>query len=324
MRHPWRLGAAWGSTAVACLACPALARGAEPTRGLELEWRGPPGCPNEAWARKAIAAYLNQRKLDAFKPMAVRVEITAVPGGRFRATLSIGGGASGDRVFEGATCARVGDAAVLIVALMLDPVEVVTQMDVPPADTRPPSAPAEGAHRAAEQRSPMRIEIAFQALGDAGSLPEPSVGAGLSAGVRTARGSLHTDLVAWVPRRAFGGPTAASGGEIGLYTTSLRGCWGGMNALGLALAPCARAEGGLSSGSGFGIAEPATSRRFWAAAFLGVTIRQPSSERLGAWLTVEGGVPFVRTSYVIEEFGTVFRAGWVLGRVSFGLAWSFP
>jgi hypothetical protein len=30
----------------------------------------------------------------------------------------------------------------------------------------------------------------------------------------------------------------------------------------------------------------------------------------------------LRPNYVIEELGTVFRAGPLLGRVSFGLAWT--
>ena len=328
MRLDWRLGAARTSACLACLAFPAVTRGAEPARGLELEWRAPPGCPNDAWARKAIEAYLGHRKIDAFKPIAVHVAIAAVTGGRWRAELSIGGGASGDRVFEGATCARVGDAAVLIVALMLDPVQVVTQIEAPGAEAPPstPVAPSESSRRAADGRAAGRLELAVQATGDAGSLPEPTVGAGLAAGVRFGRSLVQADIVAWVPRRAYGGPTAASGGEIQLYTASVRGCSAAIGALksGLVFEPCARAEGGLTIGRGFGIAEPVTSLSPWVAVFAGLSIRQTSSESLGAWLSVEGGVPFVRPNYVIEEFGTVFRAGPVLARVSFGLAWSFP
>ena len=297
------------------------ARGAEPSRGIELEWRAPPGCPDEAWARKAIDAYLGQRVHGSFKPIAVRVDITAAPGGRWRAALSAGGGANGSRTFEGGTCARVGDAAVLIVALMLDPVQVVAQMEPRREAPRAPPVLAETT-RAVEAPDSTRVELSVKAAGDAGSLPEPTVGAGLGAGLRSGRLSMELDLVAWVPRRAFGGPTPASGGEIQLYTASLRGCLGTIQAVGLALAPCLRGEGGLSSGTGFGIAEPVTTHNAWGAAFLGLLIRQPGAERLGAWLAIEAGVPFVRPNYVIEEFGTVFRAGSVLGRVSFGLAWS--
>jgi hypothetical protein len=326
MGHPWRRSAAWGSIGLACSACPDAAHAAEPAHAIELTWRAPAGCPNEAWARKAIDGYLGHRKIEAFKPIAVRVEITAAAGGRWRAALSMRGGASGDRAFEGATCARVGDAAVLIVALMLDPVEVVAQMDTARDDDARPASPllAENGRRAAAGRSPVRFDLAVLATGDAGSLPQPTVGAGVAAGVHMSHISLQADVVAWIPRRAFGGPTGASGGEIGLYTASVRGCLAAMGALGLALAPCLRAEGGLASGTGFGIAEPTTTRNFWGAAFVGLSIRQASTERLGAWLAVEGGVPFVWPNYFIEEFGTVFRAGPVLGRVSFGLAWSFP
>jgi hypothetical protein len=325
MRHRWRLEAGW--VCLACSACPAFARAAEPGHGIELVWHAPSGCPDEAWARKAVDAYLGHRKRDAFKPIAVRVAITAVPGGRWRATLSLGGG-SGDRVFEGGTCARVGDAAVLIVALMLDPVEVVTQIETPGAAApRVPAATADaGGRRAADGRPPRSVQVAIQAAGDAGSFPEPTVGAGLAGGVRIGRASFLADVVAWIPRRAFGGPTAGSGGDIGLYTASLRGCFTAMRAYEgrIALEPCFRLEGGLASGRGFGIAEPMTTHPAWGAAFVGLSIRQMSTESLGAWLSVEGGVPFLRPNYVIEQFGTVFRASPVLARLSFGLAWSFP
>jgi hypothetical protein len=144
--------------------------------------------------------------------------------------------------------------------------------------------------------------------------------------VRIGRTLIEADVVAWVPRRAFGGPTAGSGGEIGLYTASLRGCVAAVRLLErrLALEPCVRVEGGLASGSGFGIAEPVTSHNPWGAAFVGLSLRQLSAESLGGWLLVEGGVPFLRPNYVIEDFGRVFRAGPVLARVSLGLAWSFP
>jgi len=322
MWRPRRLGAAGAALCLATLAAPPRAD-AEPSRGVDLEWRAPPGCPDEAWARTAIDAYLGQRAHESFKPIAVRVEITAAPGGRWRAALSVGGGANGSRTFEGATCSRVGDAAVLIVALMLDPVEVVAQME-PRVEAPRGAPPVAEEPRVVERPDATRIELAVQAAGDAGSLPEPTLGAGLGAGLRSGRLSMELDLLAWVPRRAFGGPTPSSGGEIRLYTASLRGCWGSMRGLGLVLAPCARAEGGISSGTGFGIAEPASSQNFWGAAFLGFLIRQASVQRLGAWLAIEGGVPFARPNYVIEEFGTVFRAAPVLGRVSLGLAWSFP
>jgi hypothetical protein len=222
---------------------PGVARAAEPGRGISLEWHAPPGCPDEVWARGAIDGYLGHRKADAFKPMTVRVDITAAPAGRWRAQLSMGGGASGDRVFEGATCARVGDAAVLIVALMLDPTEVVTQIEspraeAPRADTSgaaPNAANEDGQHSVGRDAS--RFELAVLATGDVGSLPEPSVGAGLAGGVRFGRVLVQADAVAWVPRRAYGGPTASSGGEIGLYSASLRGCFTFTGALesGLAL-----------------------------------------------------------------------------------------
>jgi len=327
MRNRWRLGAAGASLCLASAAWPAIATAAPLGRGIELAWVAPAGCPDEAWATQAIQGYLGQRKLDSAKPVDVRVEIAPIAGGRFRAAISLEGGARGDRRFEGATCARVADAAVLIVALMFDPVEVVAQMETPPAGPRSadvvPSPEAQPS--STDGRAARNFELAFQAAGDVGSLPEPTVGAGIAAGVRFGRTLLSADAMAWFPRRAVAGPNAESGGEISLYTASVRGCFAALRVWEstFELDPCVRAEAGLSSGQGFGIAEPSSSTNPWGAVFVGLALRQLTTASLAAYLAVEGGVPFLRPNYIIEDFGTVFHAGPVLARVSFGLEWTF-
>jgi hypothetical protein len=276
------------------------------------------------WARAALDGYLGRRQADAFKHIAVRVELSSTPSGRFRAVLVLDDGNGGDRRFEGATCARVADAAVLIVALMLDPMEVAAQIETPPAvPRREASASSEARHRAPDDAA---FDLGIEAAGDVGSLPEPSVGAGVVAGFRTGRVLVELDAVAWVPRRVYGGPTPGGGGEIGLYTAGLRGCFAAFRSSqsGISLEPCVRLEGGIATGQGFGIAEPVSTKNPWGAAFLGVSLRQWSTASLGGWLAVEGGVPFVRAAYVIEDFGTIFRASPVVGRLSLGLVWSFP
>jgi hypothetical protein len=327
MRDWWKLGAAVSSASVALTAWPVRAHADDALRGIELEWHAPSGCPDETWARAALTGYLGRRKPDAFKPIAVRVELSSTPSGRYRAALALDEGTGGDRRFEGATCARVADAAVLIVALMLDPVEVVAQIETPPRGPRPdgPTSSTKAPQRAADD-SAGTFDLGIEAAGDIGSLPEPSVGAGVVAGFRTGRVLVEADALAWVPRRAYGGPTPGGGGEIGLYTGGLRGCFAAFRSIdsGISLEPCARIEGGVATGRGVGIDEPTSSKNPWVAAFLGVSLRQWSTASLGGWLAVEGGVPFVRTQYVIEDFGTVFRASPVVGRLSLGLAWSFP
>jgi hypothetical protein len=304
----------------ALLACSDPARAADP---IALAWRAPLGCPDETWAKRALRAYLGSRPGDDYKPMSVRIDIAPAPRGRFRADLSLDGGASGDRRFEGATCARVADAAVLIVALMLDPVEVATQIEAP--TPREVAAPNPTSREIERGSASAHVRIGIHATGDAGSLPEPSVGAGLTAGVRFARTRIEADGTAWVPRRALAGATGAIGGEIGLFTAGLRGCVALFGETGgLVVEPCLRLEGGVASGTGFGILEPASSRAPWGAAFAGFALRQRTAESFGAWLSIEGGTPFVRPNHVIEDFGTVFRASRLLGRLSFGLAWSFP
>jgi hypothetical protein len=327
MHEMWKLGAALGAASMALIGWAPSAHADDALRGIELEWRAPSVCPDETWARAALTGYLGRRKPDSFKPIAVRVELSSTPSGRYRAALVLDDGTGGDRRFEGATCARVADAAVLIVALMLDPVEVVSQIETPPGVPRheAPTSSTKAPHGGADD-SAGKFDLGIEAAGDIGSLPEPSVGAGVVAGFRSGRVLVEADAVAWVPRRAYGGPTPGGGGEIGLYTAGLRGCFSAFRDVesGILLEPCARFEGGVATGQGFGLAETTSSKNPWIAAFLGLSLRQWSTASLGGWIAVEGGVPFVRTAYVIEDVGTIFRASPVVGRLSFGLAWSFP
>src|SRR4051812_27790134 len=175
--------AALRAASMALLAWAPSAHADDALRGIELAWHAPSGCPDETWARAALTGYLGRRKPDAFKPIAVRVELSSTPSGRYRAALALDDGTGGDRRFEGATCSRVADAAVLIVALMLDPVEVVAQIEAPPAVPRSeaPTSPTKAPRRAAEE-SAGTFDLGIEAAGDIGSLPEPSVGAGVVAG----------------------------------------------------------------------------------------------------------------------------------------------
>jgi len=297
---------------------PALAD--EPGR-LPLEWNAEEDCPDRAAAEGAILDILSQRASNEGGSDFVSVDITRLPSGRWEARIAThGDSGSGQRRLEGASCERVADAAILIAAMTLDAVGVAHKVKTTQAAAKhAPAAPAP----TPEHPRPL---VGVRVPGDVGSLPGPTLGVSVLLGVEAGRARVETEATVWAPRLAMTGPTAGSGGEIGLYTGGLRGCLDAVQASGgeLRLGVCLGGEAGVSTGVAVGI-DPATHRRgTWAAALGGVALRQVSPSGLTYGLSADLGVAIRRPAFVIDNFGTVFQASPVVARASLDLAWIFP
>jgi hypothetical protein len=233
---------------------------------------------------------------------------------------------SGDRRFEGPTCNLVADAAVLVVAMTVDPTAIakrIQSMRETPQAARPSSAPPQ------EQPRP-RALAGLRAAADVGSLPALTGGLGVVLGVQFVHWHLEGEATAWLPRLALAPPAPQRGGEIGLYGASLRACWDGVQSASreLRLGACLEGEAGVTTGQGTtGLARPDQTSGLWVATFAGVTARQVSASGLVPWLSLDVGTPIRRPMFVIES-GTsrafVFQASELVGRAAMGLAWIFP
>jgi hypothetical protein len=221
-----------------------------------------------------------------------------------------GTGGVGERRFMGSTCERVADAATLIVAMTLDPVGVASRVEPSHA-------------RASEDE--LRFGVGAEGKLDVGSLPLPALGAAALFGASYARWRIEGDGTLFLPRVASRGPRPGSGGEIGLYTAGLRGCFEGLDipSLPLRAGVCAGAELGYTTGRGIDIRYPTRSGGLWGAALVGLTLREIASP-LSPWLSVDVGAPYPRPTYEIEGFGPVFRSSPVIMRAAIGMAWIFP
>jgi len=295
--------------------------------GLELEWNAGAGCPDRASAEAAIREILGPHVTTGEPASVVQVDISALDDGRWGARiLTRGPYGSGDRRFEGPTCNLVADAAVLVVAMTVDPTAIakrIQSMKEASQGAGPSSAP-----RPAQPRP--RILAGLRAAADVGSLPGPTGGLGVVLGVQFGRWHLEGEATAWLPRLALAPPAPLRGGEIGLYSASLRACWDGVQSATreLRLGACLEGEAGVTTGQGTtGIAEPDQTSGLWVATFAGVTARQVSASGLVPWLSLDIGTPSRRPMYVIESGASrvfVFQASEVVARASLGLAWIFP
>jgi hypothetical protein len=324
--HPVR--AALFATLLVWALWPTTVRADVPPGGsLNLEWNAGAGCPDRADAEAAIREILGSRVVTGGPADVVHVDISELGDGRWEGLVRARGpGGSSERRFVGPTCSLVVDAAVLVVALMLDPVASAERIN----------SMREGSQRAVTPsmqgpaRDRSRVLVGLRAVGDVGSLPGPAAGLGVVLGVQYGRWLLEGGATVWTPRLALAAPADDRGGEIGLYSGDLRGCWDGVRSASgeLRLGGCLDGEAGATTGQGtIGLAQRHQTSGLWAAVYAGIMARQVSATGLTPWLSLDVGAPIRRPAFVIDGGSNtvfVFQASGLVGRVAIGLAWIFP
>ena len=186
--------------------------------------------------------------------------------------------------------------------------------------------PAEVEDEPSDPRETGRFVLGVRGTGDAGSLPNATLGGGLLVGVHWQRLRLELQALAYLPQLQEHRPTPDSATEITLVTGALTGCYDLLGARDeqRALGACAAIEAGLSNGRPQSISDGREATGFWLAGFAGIDARQRVIGPLHLRLLAEVGLPVVRPLYEIAPFGRVFRASPVLGRFGISLFVLFP
>jgi hypothetical protein len=288
-----------------------LSRPARAAEGLpSIGWTADPGgCLDAPSAHAALRRVLGGAEPKSDVVTAVNVIIDRASNGAWRARVAMRGpNYVGDREFSGDSCSAVSQAAVLVVAMTFDPVGVVERVKLPAA--RSPAA---------------SFSLGLKAAGDLGSMPGSTVGIGLVLGVESGRARAEVEGVAWVPRLASDGSAPNAGGQVGLYSGAIHGCFDLVGSIdtGLDVGPCAGAELGASTGQGVGIARPLHPSGLWAALLAGVTVRGSASPGFFWWFSAEAGLSIRRPVYAVAGLGPIFQASPVIGRASLGVGWRF-
>ncbi len=306
------------------LLLPRPAGAAAPAVPLEIVWRAPEECPNREAALAQLRALLVHRP--AMEQGAeARVEIVRGREGRFVVAMQTRlGTLVNQRRFDGATCEDVVRATTLIIAMALDPVGVAAAKTEgaaapQPAPVREPLAPAP------PPRVPgasLALAVGARASGDAGSLPLPTLGAGIAFDATYARWFWELSGTLWMSRRASRGPMLGAGADISLKTAAARVCWSPAPA-GAGFYACLGSEVGITMGRGVGIRHPRESRDTWVAASAGIALRRRLWRGVHVWTNVDAGVPVRIPSYFIEGYGEVSRPWPVIARGTLGADISF-
>lgn len=315
---------------------------------FELSWVAPPPCPQVAELRAEVQRLVGTdarpgRRLTAWGT------VTAGSAGEWMVVLMTRlDGVAGERVISGATCHAVSDAAVLTLALTLNPdLRLPTPVpDVPPPEPsrppqqspRPPSRPARyGPESEVSTPRPQRLrpvelsrpepESALRAqwLGRAaagfriGTLPTPQPE--LTVGLGVARGMFLGWLVGgYAFPQSIDASTKPDVARIWVASTTALGCF--RIVLSTAeLAPCGGVElTGVWGGGTSDIAYPERDALYWVSPVLGLS----TGYRLRRWLGVrlEGllvATPAERPEGRVIGLGSVYQPGAAAGRVSIGI-----
>lgn len=299
----------------------------------QIGWSAPPSCPAAAEAQATLDRLLAESQTADDGP-AIRVRIEA-SGDRFVATVAIG--PTSDRVLEGDACAQVADAALLIVAMAIDPrLDASSTLEVPepeaPPETEPESAPEPDPEPVPsptrdapptattpardpdpiERDPPRRIprpRALVRASAGMGIGGPPIVTAVVAIGVaaqwRRARIELDGDL--WTPRERRSAPDDPTGVDVVGWTVGVRGC-GSPIAARIELPICGGVRTGALRGRGTGPITSIAASSIWVTASAGVGLWGWIRPRFALALDLDATVALTMPRFQLEPGGVVFRA----------------
>jgi len=303
---------------------------AEPSEPpLSLTVSAPPECPSRQ-ALQAEALRLARVGPDFTRKLTAEIGVERA-GARFSLRLHTDfDGVAGERSFEGSSCQAVSDAAVLTLALMLNP-DVETDADPAPSagesETKAAPPPEPGPPKQ-EPRRPIggrdaggpRLEGAVAAyLGaELGILPAlgPEIGAALGLSLRPITVWLGVSYAKAQDVTLSDG----QGGRLWAGSASLLGCWAIPAGPSATIEPCAGAELDRVEGHGTGVTDPETGAIFGTSAVAGLSASIELAPRLSLRGSVQGLVPLGAPRVFLEDIGQIHQPGPVLGRAHAGLS----
>ncbi|HWB81153.1 MAG TPA: hypothetical protein VG755_39590 [Nannocystaceae bacterium] len=299
---------------------------------LELRWDAPASCPDRAAALATIDGLLGEHaRREVYASITADVTIVAVKD-HFRARVEF---SEGHRTLEAATCREAADAALLIVAMAIDPRlgappdEPAPEEPTPDEPTLPEPVPVEPTHvpepaiapdvrtttatrettaiaptqRARSKRRRPPLHALLRASAGVGYGGPPGATAVIAIGVALAgprfRVELDGDL--WTPKRD-NDPDRERGISVIGWTVGVRGC-GSPLARKLEIPICGGLRTGALRGKGFGV-EPSPKSTQWILASAGFGIWGWIRPRFALALDVEALVPFGRPEFNLgkDEF----------------------
>lgn len=239
---------------------------------------------------------------------------------------------NGIRAVRGKTCREVADAAAVIWALSVAPVDATTnepQSDTPeiatevatPRSLERETSSASGFAAGADDsgsRGSLRFGISLRLLGEMGNLPEPTVGLAGRLRIGSTRAFGEFALLKLFPRSAGVESSPGRGGEIDWFAGQVAGCVAPFaSAL---LFACGGTEIGRLTGTGFGVDHPTSESALWVAPTGTLTWRLVDERSFQLEAGLGFSVPLLRPTFTLDRLA-VYRPAPVSGRLELGIGW---
>lgn len=265
-----------------------------PALALDLVWNAPAPCPGRdvALAHLRAAADTNRR-------LAARTTVTR-DGARGAWTLRLetdDGTTSTERELSSPSCDELTDAAVLLLALALDAVDVDPPTDPAP---RPGAAPvvARIVRANGRTRGGVRASVGLSV----GVLPSPSLAASLRVWI--ARGRWRVEVAAALLPAQVVTLAGGASAELRAAQVGLRVCRS-LTRAPFELAACAGADVALLQGRSAGVLRTAEGASTLASLTAGTTLTWRVTRTFAAVASVEGAWAVERPRFVILGVGEV-------------------
>jgi len=294
--------------------------GAAPLGALAFAWSAPPECPSQQQVEAEIARLVGgdprpregselQADVTVAHPQLWSAELTTRHDGRI-----------GHRSIEAPSCQAAASAIAMIIALSIDP-DAVSANDANDRPARASAATGTEAPPTAEGR--LKILASVLTQGRVGTLPGPDVGVGLGIGLAGSRWRTELRWAYGLRRDQASALPSGAAGRFNVVAGSLTGCIDA-GRFELAFGPCAVAEAGRASATGYGAAAGFSKDVPWLALGAGVFSSLAIAKHLRASLELDALAPLYRPGYVFEDMpGVVFKAPPVGGRASVDIGWQF-
>lgn len=302
------------------------------TAAPRLSWEAPAGCPDQAAAHATIERLLGGATPVEGPGAELRAEVRIVADGpRFIAHVRLG--EAGARTIEASTCAHAADAALLIVAMAIDPRVGTTAVPEAPLAEEPPPEPEPELEPAPEpppeseptvgppstttdttpvepppsRRSPLRAMLRASAGVGVGGPPRADavVAIGVALAGRRFRVELDGDL--WTPTTRTAPDEPSVGVEVLGWTLGVRGC-GSPVANRFELPLCGGLRTGALRGRGTGALTPRAASSIWVTATAGVGLWGWIRPRFALALDVEAFVAITAPRFRLDPGGLVYTA----------------
>ena len=309
----------------------ALLRAEETPHALELQWEAPEDCPDSVAFLTAISRLVGSAERVSNKVRAdIRIERDSSGNYRLKLTTELNA-ISGERVLQGHSCHAVADAAVITLALILNP-----DIDIPadggielPAKRGPQTSSVDTKPLAAPNRlEPHRPEVMANspirwfgsgALGlEFGILPkpEPEVSLGFGAAFGKYSGVLQASY--GPPQTILLTEPSGAGGRLWDFTLSMTACWSASLSA-PRVGACVEGAWTHVQGYGLGVPQQHGGATNWTAPGLGIFIDLPLNRRAMFHLAGNGFVPIVRPDTHLDFVGIVQRPAQLTANLQAGV-----